>query len=413
MKGHQCKGSQTSMDLATTSVISLPHQLGGSNSVADLPSVESPVAVARPLRIGQVELTSPAVQAALSGYSDWPMRTIARRMGASYSLAEVMLETFVRQQRRGRSRTAHHLRVSDDDFPVGGQLMGSDPEQFAPAARVLVEAGFHVIDINFGCPVKSAMGGCRGGYHLSQPEVALEIVSRVRDAVPTGIPVTLKMRRGIDETSESRDRFFAILDGAITRGVDAITVHGRTVVQKYNGPSRWEFLKEVKEHAGSHTIIGSGDLFSAEACLRMIDQTGVDGVSVARGAIGNPWIFTQFNALWSGLPLPLPPTVREQADVLQEHFALAAECYGKDRCLGQMKKFSIKYARLHPDHARVRDGLSWSDHRMTGMPSSNAGTRTIDPANTLRLMRLKSEILRPLSPLIDRQNLIWRSTPTR
>jgi tRNA-dihydrouridine synthase B len=285
------------------------------------------------------------------------MRMIARRMGAAYTLAEVMLEQFVRQQKSGRQRTAHHLRVTRDEHPVGGQLMGADPQQFGPAALVLVAAGFDVIDINFGCPVRSAIGGCRGGYHLSQPDTALQIISRVRDAVPAHIPVTVKLRRGIDESLQSRDRFFEILDGAFARGVAAITVHARTVEQKYRGPSRWEFLREVKSYCGRRTVIGSGDLFSAGDCLRMLQQTGVDGVSIARGAIGNPWIFRQCGALLRGLPLPLPPTVREQKEVLGEHFALARECYGAQACVRQMKKFGIKYARLHPDLAQVRDAF--------------------------------------------------------
>src|SRR5690606_2443397 len=103
---------------------------------------------------------------------------------------------------------------------------------------------------------------------------------------PPQVPVTLKMRRGIDDSAGSRDRAFEILDGAFAAGVSAITVHGRTVEQKYIGPSRWSFLKEVKDHVGDRTILGSGDLFSAQACLDMMHETGVDGVTIARGAIG-------------------------------------------------------------------------------------------------------------------------------
>jgi tRNA-dihydrouridine synthase B len=201
------------------------------------------------------------------------------------------------------------------------------------------------------------MGGCRGGYHLSHPAVALEIVARVRDALPTEVPVTVKMRRGIDETPQSRERFFEILDGAFSLGISAVTVHARTVEQKYQGPSRWDFLREVKAHCGGRTVIGSGDLFSAQDCLRMLEETGVDGVSIARGAIGNPWIFTQFRALLEGRPLPRPPRVHEQGAVLREHFALAGECYGARQSVRQMKKFGIKYARLHPEQPRVRDAF--------------------------------------------------------
>src|SRR6187401_1959064 len=173
--------------------------------------------------IGHLQLASPFVQAALSGYSDWPMRLLARRHGASYTLCEVLLDQFLVAMKPNRNRNKHHLFLSDDERPVAGQLMGSEPEQFAAGALRLVEAGFDVIDINFGCPVKKVLGRCRGGYHLSQPATALEIVRRVRDTVPEHIPVTLKMRRGIDDSAESRDRFFEILDGAFASGVAGIT----------------------------------------------------------------------------------------------------------------------------------------------------------------------------------------------
>jgi nifR3 family TIM-barrel protein len=308
------------------------------------------------LRIGPIELDSPAVQAALSGYSDWPMRVLARRYGAPYTIHEVMLERFAREV-KATGRRSHHLRVTDEEHPVGAQLMGSEPAEFGPAALRLVDAGFDVIDINFGCPVRSAMGGCRGGYHLGRPDIALEIIRRVRDAVPCEIPVTVKMRRGIDDTAASRDRFYEILDGAFALGAAAVTVHARTVEQKYVGRSRWEFLREVKQHAGERIILGSGDLFSADDCLAMLQQTGVNGLSVARGAIGNPWIFRQVRALLAGEPHPLPPDVHEQREAIREHLALAREAYG-ERCFSTIRKFAIKYARLHPEHEAVRNAFA-------------------------------------------------------
>ena len=138
------------------------------------------------------------------------MRLLARRFGASYSLCEVMLDQFLVSLRE-RQRNRHFLYNSAEEQPVAGQLMGAEPEQFAQGAQKLVEAGFAVIDINFGCPVRKVVGRCRGGYHLSQPEVALEIVHRTRDIVPSEVPVTLKMRRGMDDTPESRDNFYQIL----------------------------------------------------------------------------------------------------------------------------------------------------------------------------------------------------------
>jgi tRNA-dihydrouridine synthase B len=345
---------ETSQDMSNTTPMitehppSIRHQ---SNPAA----THATHATLRPLTIGNIAIGFPVVQAALSGYSDGPMRIIARRHGASYTLAEVMIDRFVLDLKE-RHRTRRHLQITDEEHPVGGQLMGSNPKDFGPAARKLVETGFDVIDINFGCPVKSTAGNCRGGYLLSQPDVALEIVSQTRDAVPAHIPVTLKMRRGLDDSSESRDAFFRILDGAFARGVAAITVHGRTVEQKYQGPSNWEFLREVKLYAGARTIIGSGDLFTPEACLDMLRSTGVDGVSVARGAIGNPWIFSQVRALAEGRPIEVPG-LEEQRRVMELQFELCLAASNITQTLTTMRTFGVKFAKLHPSHSEVRNAF--------------------------------------------------------
>ena len=306
-----------------------------------------------PLRIGQFTFDHAVVQAALSGYSDSPMRMIARRLGAPYSLCEVMLDTFVLQVKR-RKKTHHLLHVADEEHPVGGQLMGAVPEQFAPAARRLVEQGFDVIDINFGCPVKKVLGRCRGGFHLNQPAVALEIIARVREALPPTVPVSVKMRRGIDDSAESRDKFFEIFDGAYILGAAAVTVHGRTVEQRYEGHCDWNFLRNLKRHAGARVVLGSGDLLDANACLEMLRRTSVDGVTAARGAIGNPWIFRQTRELAAGRPMPDPPSLTEQREVIAEHYGLAESLYGQWRCIASMRKFGIKYSLLHPEHESVR-----------------------------------------------------------
>ena len=170
------------------------------------------------------------------------------------------------------------------------------------------------------------------------------------------MPLTVKMRRGMDDSPESRERFFAIFDGAFRLGAAAITVHGRTVRQRYEGASSREFLREVKQHAGPRTVLGSGDLFTAQDCLDMLRETGVDGVSVARGAIGNPWIFEQARALAAGVVLP-PPSLHQQREVIAEHYRLAEEIYGPSRCCRVMRKFGIKYARLHPQAQQVRDAF--------------------------------------------------------
>lgn len=306
-----------------------------------------------PLRIGDVPIDGTAVQAALSGYSDWPMRRVARAWGAPYAIHEVVLDKHIVE---GGKLCRRALLVPEDDHPVGGQLMGSVPETFGAAARELANAGFDVIDINFGCPVAKVLGRCRGGYLLSDPQTALSIVDRVLDAVGGDRPVSVKMRRGYDDSLESERAFFEILDGAFERGVAAITVHGRTVVQKYVGPSRWEFLARVKAHVGDRTILGSGDLFTAEDVLRMQRETGVDGVTVARGCIGNPFIFRHIRDLERGRA-PRSPTLEEQRSALSLHWHTARAVHRSKWAVSTTRTHAIKYAALHPNAEAARRAM--------------------------------------------------------
>lgn len=317
------------------------------------------------LSIGPIQLSLPVVQAALSGYSDWPMRAVARRMGAPYTVCEVMIDHFVTSL-KDREKTKRFLMVEDEDHPAGAQLMGSDPDQFTAAAVRLVDAGFDVIDINFGCPVKKVLGRCRGGFHLSQPETAIDIMRRVRSTVPDEIPVTVKMRRGIDDSQASCDAFYQILEAGFDLGIAAVTVHGRTVEQRYNGPSEWSFLTQLVKDFPNQTILGSGDLFSAADCVRMLQETGVSGVTAARGSIGNPWIFSQADALLQGKhPLP-PPDVYEQRRVMEMHLDLACRVYPERQAVRQIRKFSMRYSDWHPegdevraDFVAVKDQTAW------------------------------------------------------
>ncbi|HLQ78063.1 MAG TPA: tRNA-dihydrouridine synthase [Terriglobia bacterium] len=302
------------------------------------------------LRIGPLQIKLPAIAAALSGFSDRPMRIVARRYGAEFAMAEVVLDELVLLNGKLRARI---FKIGEDDHPIGGQLMGSRPEQFGEAAGELVNAGYDSIDINFGCPVKKVLGRCRGGFLLSDPRGALDIVRSVINAVDGRRPVTLKMRRGFDDSAESERNFFTILDGAFELGVAAITVHGRTVKQRYIGPSNWEFLKRVKRHVGSRTILGSGDLFTADAVLRMMTETGVDGVTVARGAIGNPFIFRECRELLAGRSIA-PPSVAEQREAMQLHLGELLELYDPVRGGAIFRKFGISYADLHPCRTEVR-----------------------------------------------------------
>lgn len=318
-------------------------------------AIETPFCVT-PLRFGNIEVRFPVIQAALSGYSDAPMRKIARMFGADFTLCEVLLDQFVVAVSKRKSR----LYFADsEEHPCGAQLMGSEPEQFVQAATRLVGEGFDLIDLNFACPVKKVLGRGRGGFLMSAPRTALEIVQAVRDGIPDSIPLTIKLRRGFDDSPESRKKFFEILDGAVRRGVCGFTVHGRTVRQRYEGESDWDFIRSVKEHLieqghSNIALVGSGDLFSADDCLKRFQETGVDGLALARGVIGNPWLFRETATVLSGRPCPAPPSLAEQKEILTEHFRLSCELYGSRRAATTMRAFGVKYSRLHPESEAVR-----------------------------------------------------------
>ncbi len=305
------------------------------------------------LQIGSVPIDMPAVQAALSGYSDLAMRRVARAHGAPFCIHEVVLDRLVVEKGKLQRQI---LEVPEDDHPVGGQLMGTDPKLFGEAARTMMQAGFDIIDINFGCPVPKVLGRCRGGYLLGDPAHALSIVESVVQSCGGEVPVTVKMRRGIDASPEAEKNFFEILDGAFERGIDGVTVHGRSVVQRYEGPSDWSFLARVKRHLGDKILLGSGDLFTPYDVIRMLEETGVDGVTVARGCIGNPWIFGQVRDLLAGREVSAP-TIADQRRAIEMHAGFNREHSGK-KAFGKTRTHAIKYCQVHPDAADVRNTMA-------------------------------------------------------
>ena len=310
------------------------------------------------LRLGNIDIRVPVIQAALAGYSDAPMRKIARKFGCGFVLCEVMLDQFVVAVSKRKSR---FYFAESDEHPIGAQLMGSEPEQFVKAARRLAQEGFDLLDLNFACPVKKVLGRKRGGYLMSAPGTALDIVSAVRQNIPDSMPLTLKLRKGFDDSQESRTHFFELLDGAVERGICGVTVHGRTVKQRYEGKSDWDFIWSVKQHLLAQgrpdiAVIGSGDLFTADDCLRRfnIGDIKVDAVALARGVIGNPWLFRDVIAVLQGELLPKPPSLTEQYEILAEHFRLSSVLYGERRAATTMRAFGAKYSLLHPCYEQVR-----------------------------------------------------------
>jgi nifR3 family TIM-barrel protein len=303
----------------------------------------------KPLRIGAVELGFPAVLASLAGYSDLAHRLVCRSLGAPYAGTEAMLAHMLLGNDKLRRRL---VRTDAADHPVAGQLLGSEPEVMARAAAVLDGMGFDVVDLNFACPVKKVLGRGRGGALMRQPGLALDIVREVVRAAPRR-PVTVKLRRAFDGGVGGDEAFWKIVRGTFDAGAAAVCVHARTVEQKYRGRADWDFLARVKDAFPDRTVIGSGDVFRAEDVLEMVRRTGVDGASVARGAIGNPWIFGQARALAAGGEARKPGPAEQRA-LIERHFELTSRLYGPRFAVKKMRRFSIHYAGLHPHPGRAR-----------------------------------------------------------
>ena len=304
------------------------------------------------MNIGPIELSSPFCQAGLAGYSDRAMRLVARRRGCPYAVTEALLDTIMLNGGHGLRKS---IDINDEDHPVAGQIMGSEPDEMARAAQIMASAGYDVIDLNFACPVKKIKNKARGGHMLLDARRGIDILKAVRDAVPPQVPTSISLRRGFDDSPQSRDRFFEIVDSAFANGYCAIRVHGRTVEQKYAGQAHWPFLAEVKKRYPTKTILGSGDVFTAEDAVRMLRETGVDLVWIARGAIGNPWIFHHAQMLLNDPSVILiPPTIAEQREALAEHFGLAMQIHGESLAGRRMRKMGIKYSRFHPESTTVK-----------------------------------------------------------
>ncbi len=355
----------------------------------------------------QIHLDAPFYQAGLAGYSDAAMRMVARRHGCPYCITEAMLDQFLINGGKGLAAA----ELGDDDHPIAGQLMGSHPDDIAAGAKVLLGLGYDVIDINLACPVKKIKRKARGGHLLSAPEEAVAILDAVAQAVGGDVPLTVKLRRAYDDTPQSEAAFRRVIEAAIAAGYSGATVHARTVQQKYLGPSSWPLLKRIVDDYGQtpgFLLGGSGDIWCAADIFRMIEQTGVHWVSVARGCIGNPWVFRQARAMLAGVPAAeamAPPTIHAQRDVLREHFGLSVALHGEGQASRMMRKFGIKFSRHHPQSDAVKQAFiavnaldQWHavldvfyavdgpGHAHDATPEDDAGTETCEPISSPDVM---------------------------
>lgn len=304
------------------------------------------------LKLGALALDVPFFQASLSGYSDYAMRMFARRYGCPFVLTDVMLAKSVA---RPDILAKACFRPGDDEHPIGAQILGRTPATMAKAAGGLVAAGYDVIDLNCACPAPKVLRCGRGGALLDDPNAVIDIVKAVRDTVTC--PLMMKLRIGVDHSACSQENFWEIVTRSIEQGVDALVIHGRTVEERYRGKANWEMLAAVKTRFPVATIIGSGDIFDARASLDQLKRTGLDGFVVARGAIGNPWIFRDLRCIWEDRPVPPAPELAEQRLVLLEHFDRVLDGYPELRGIGYFRKFLVYYARRHPKRKHVLQTL--------------------------------------------------------
>lgn len=295
------------------------------------------------LKIGSLLLPHNVVLAPLAGITNLPFRLLCRNAGASLAYTEmVSVNGLVREG----SKTLALLKSSAEDRPLGIQLFGDKPADLAEAAR-MVEGYGDLLDINMGCPVRKVVGTGAGSALLQEPLKIAAIIRAVRAA--TNLPLTIKIRSGW----HCGDNVFKEVGRvAEAEGCDAITLHPRSRSLMFSGEADWRQLRELKDEL-SIPIIGSGDLFTPEDCLQMLRETDCDGIMIARGALGAPWIFRQtLDLAQSGCYRPVD--VIERADTISKHLNLFIEEMGEAVAAREIKKHIGWYAKGFAGASEIR-----------------------------------------------------------
>ncbi len=315
------------------------------------------------LKIGNLTLPHGVMLAPMAGVTDLVFRRICRRFGAEYTVSEMISAKALCFEQKGRAgaptKTADLARITADCAPEAIQLFGSDPDYMASAAALLENGNYRgkqegpapaAIDINMGCPVAKVVGNGEGSALMRDEERAAAIVTAVKKAV--SLPVTVKIRAGWDEGSRNAVEFAKRMEAA---GADLITVHGRTRKQFYAPSSDNTIIAAVKA-AVSVPVVANGDLFSADDVKRVIEQTNCDGVMIARGALGNPFLFAEILASLEGTPYT-PPAVSERLTLALEHAAALAEEKGERIGIAEARKHLAWYTKGMRGAATARDAL--------------------------------------------------------
>ncbi len=284
------------------------------------------------LKIGNVKLKNPFILAPLAGITDGPFRRLCCEMGAAMVCSEMVSAKGLWYKDKN---TARLLEILEGENTVAYQIFGHEPEIMAFAARKLKENKNVILDINMGCPVPKIVKNGEGSALMKNPEFVYDIVSAVvKDA---GKPVTVKIRAGWDENAKKEANAVEIARAIEAAGAAMVAVHGRTREQYYSGRADWSVIADVKR-AVSIPVAGNGDIIDSDSAFRMIDETGCDFIMIGRGALGNPWIFSQLNAAWKGEKIPPAPTVEDKKNMMLRHFRDALELKGEYAAVREMRK---------------------------------------------------------------------------
>ncbi len=301
------------------------------------------------LRIGGVEAPTPLLLAPMAGVTDRDFRLIVRRIGG---VGVVSMEFISSKALVGGHRKVRELmHFSEEERPLAIQIYGSDVATMAEAAEIVESLGADICDINMGCPANKVLKGCAGAALMGDLGLAERMIAAVRRALT--VPLTVKFRIGLDDRRRSYLELGRICEA---NGVQAVSLHGRTAKQMFRGEADWSAIARLKE-AVSIPVIGNGDVGCADDALRMLRQTGCDGVMIGRAATKNPWIFRQIEARLSGGRVP-EPTLEDRRDLVLAHFRRVARRDDDRYALHKLRKFTGWYTHGLPKGRRLRQQIN-------------------------------------------------------
>ena len=306
------------------------------------------------MQIGNIKLDAPLVLAPMAGITDLPFRVICRRLGCGMTVSEMVSAKGLLYK---NVKTTEMLRIEDSERPTAIQLFGSVPAELAEAAQMVEASGADIIDFNMGCPVPKIVNNGEGSALMKNPQLAYEVLAAMVAAVK--IPVTVKFRAGWDDKHRNAVEIALAAERA---GVAAVAVHGRTRQQFYEGKADWSIIREVKQ-AVKVPVFGNGDIFTVADGLRMLAETGVDGLMIGRGADGNPWLFQQLKAALAGEPVPEAPTLDARLDLAAEHLDMLIDFKGEHISVKEMRRHISAYLKGLPHAAEFRGRFHKVDTR--------------------------------------------------